>query len=83
MTESMNLKHFIRLKERVEHLQHQTDRAAGALEQLQAQLQKEFDCVDSKEGQELLARLERQRQVLEKEYQIALANFETKWKEEL
>ncbi len=79
----MDAKEFVRLKDRVESLQRKADRAGGALEQWRQQLRKEFSCRSVDEAKELLVKLEREEQELEKGYQKAVKIFECKWRDKL
>ena len=77
---TMNLQQFNELKEKMEGLKAEANRAEGALSQLRSQLKKEFDVGTFKEAEALLNKLEREEKTAEKEYESALKDFEEKWK---
>ncbi len=74
----MNLKEYMRLKDRTDSLRREADREEGALEQDRRKLQ-DHGCNTIKEAEKLLKRLEREEQELteqcDREYRLLLANF--------
>lgn len=64
------------LKSKVESLNKQAERAAGALQQLEAQLESNFDCDSEQQGEKLIADLLKKEGKLTKEYESAFAEFE-------
>lgn len=79
----MNLAEFTKLKQQVELLKREESRAQGALSQLQSQLKKEFGCKTIKEAKLLKAKLERELEKAEKDYEVASKQFRKKWKDKL
>lgn len=75
----MKLDDYTNLKQKVDRLQRESDKAAGALEQLKSQLRKEFECSSLEEAKSLLAKLEREEVKAKKEFETAMAEFEVKW----
>lgn len=72
----IDLNKFNLLKKEVEKAERDQNKAAGAVEQLRKQLREEFDCDDLKEAETLLAKLEKEGLVLEKDYNKKLVEFE-------
>lgn len=75
----MDLKKYTALKDKVDGLQRRADKVAGALDQLQAQLKKEFGCDTIAEAEKLLAKLDKDQARAEKELEAELAAFQKKW----
>ncbi len=78
----MTLQEYNRLKNEVDGLQTQADRAQGALETKLAQLKAE-GCKSIKDAEALLVKLAKEEAVAEKDYQKALALFEEQAKGKL
>ena len=70
---------FLELRRRVEKLQREADRAAGAKDQLLSRMQAEFGCKTVKEAEKRLTREERELQELREGFQAKLSSFEEKW----
>lgn len=70
---------FLRLKAQVSQAQKEAAEAAGARSQLLETLQRDFGCNGTKEGEELLQRLERKLEKQEQELEEALQAYEEKW----
>lgn len=78
-----DLKRYTELKRQVEQAQKAADRAEGALEQLEAQLKKDFNCSSIEEAEKKLKTLTREQQEAEEDFQTALEAFEEKWNDKL
>lgn len=75
----MDLKKYAALKEKVESLHSQRDRAQGALDQLHVELKRDFGCKTLEEAKEKLGKLSKEQAKLEREFTQALEAFETKY----
>jgi len=73
------LKKYMGLKKKVERAQQEADKAEGALEQVMKQLKKEFGCSTLEEAKKKLKVLEKQKQKAEKDFEIAVEEFEEEW----
>ena len=73
-------KRFRELKAEIEIVREESQRAQGALDQLMGRLKEEFDCSTLKEAKKELEKLTTERDKAEKEFEKALAAYETKWK---
>lgn len=71
------------LKEKVERLRREADKAAGALGQAMKQLEKDFDCKTLETAQMLLKVLEKKEIKSKESFDKAIRKFEENWKEEL
>ena len=69
----------IEMKKRVQLLQSQADKAAGRLEELQAQLQGEFECDTLEDGEALLVTLREQEADAKADLDDVWEEFSTKW----
>lgn len=72
----MNINQFQQLKDRVERLQRDADRAQGTVDQLYRDLLERFDCKTKKAARRLIAEMEADLQKKDAAYQKALSNFE-------
>ena len=79
MASSEILRDLTALKDRVEKLQREADRAAGALEQTLAQLKTEFGCSTLKEARTKLKELNDQEQKAREAFVASLDAFMLKY----
>lgn len=77
----MNLNKYLRMKEKIESLQREADKAEGAAEQSLKRLQKDFGCKSLEEAKRLIEEREEEQRKLEKEYEKEETRFRTKWKD--
>jgi hypothetical protein len=75
----MDLKRYQRLKDDCEELQREASRAEGGLEQTMARLKDEHGCDDLKSAKALAAKLRKDAEKAEAEYNKALTEFDRKW----
>jgi hypothetical protein len=78
-----DLNDVLELKKRVEKLQRDADRAAGALAQTLAQLKSEFGCSSLEAAEALLKKAKTDEQKAQVAFDTALAAFEEEWGEAL
>lgn len=71
------------LREKVERLQRNADKAQGALDQTMKALSEEFGCDTVEDAQRKLKRLERDEASAKEDFETALKKFNTDWKDEL
>lgn len=71
---NVDLKEYIRLKDKVDSLQREADREDGAFEQNKKQLA-EYGCQSVKEAEKQLSRLKREEQQLTKQCEQGLAKL--------
>ena len=69
------------LKEKVEGLRREADKATGALDQAMKQLKESFNCKTLKEGQILLEELEEKEIKAKEKFDKAMNKFEKDWEE--
>lgn len=74
---------YQRLKDRLDEMTRERDRAAGALAEQVKRLKDEFGCASLKEAKALLNKWKYEAEVAGKAYRKAAAEFERKWKERL
>jgi hypothetical protein len=79
----MNLRDFTRLKSTVESLQSEADRLEGAKRQQLKSLKDEHSCRTVEEAQALLAKLEKEKDKLEREAERAAGKFEKEYGERI
>lgn len=75
------LRKYQAIKDRVEAAQRESDRAAGALDQLLERLWDEFSCKTIKDGEKLLASLERKASEGEEGLAREISRFNQEWLE--
>jgi len=75
----MNLSKLALLKEKAESLRRERDEKVGELKALNSQLKKEFGCPDIGSAKTILAKLQRQEQEAERDFDKAMKAFEKKW----
>lgn len=75
------VKTFQRLKQTVDRLKTEADKAEGALEQLMVKLKKEYDCDSLGEAKKILAKLKQQEYQADLKFQAALIKFEKEYKQ--
>jgi len=78
-----DLEKFAALKKKVATMQRNADKAQGALDRLQSELEEEFDCKTIEEAEKLLKRLVKDEKAAGKAFSKALAKFEEDWSEDL
>lgn len=71
-----------RIKDRVENLRKERDKAAGALEQILSRLKREFGCDSLQEAKKLHVSLSKEATKAEGDYERLLVEFKTKHEEE-
>lgn len=74
-----DLKKLAQLREQVDSMQRESDRAEGALQQILTQLKEEYGCKNLDEAEGLLASLREKLTETEEEYEGALEKFQKKW----
>ena len=74
-----DLNDLTRIKEQVDRLQREADKASGALEHAMVQLKEDFGCKTLEEGQKLLDELTQESKKAEDEFNKALKKFEDEW----
>ena len=79
----MNLSDYQKLKEKVERLQSESDRSAGALDQLKHRLNDEFECQTIKEAKLLLEQWQDELESQETEFEKASDEFAKKYSDRL
>lgn len=79
----MDLDEFARLKSRIERLQRDADRAAGAVEQLLVDLRAESGCEDEAGAARLAAELEEKAERIEARCEAEMAKFEAEFGDRL
>jgi predicted nucleic acid-binding Zn-ribbon protein len=77
----ISLDRYKQLADKVEKLQRDHDRAEGALSQLMGRLKSEFSCDTLDAAEKKLKKLEKEAATKEKEFDLALDEFESDWKE--
>lgn len=75
----MNLEKYQRLKESLESLKEERDRAVGALSEMKKRLLKEFGCKTIKEAVKLHTEMEKEQEKLKEEYQNEYEKIYDKW----
>ena len=76
-----DLKDLLALKERVESLRREADKAAGALEQSMRRLKEEFGCGSIKEAEKLLKELKAEEEESKDQFDREFEKFEKLWSE--
>lgn len=71
------------LKQRMEDVKQEADRAAGALSQIMSRLKKGFDCGTIEDAEKLLSAISRETDKAEQEFENSLAEFESKYEDVL
>ena len=79
----MNLQEYQNLKNKADNLQRDADRLQGSLDLLNKQLKDDYDCNSVKEAEKMLAKLEKEEETANKDYEKAVREFEEKWKDQL
>jgi len=74
---------FAKIKEKVDRLKREADKAEGAYEELLRVLKRDFDCDNLDDAKELLERLIRQEQKLKAKLEKSMAAFKDKWDDQL
>jgi len=80
---NVSLDQYQKLKQRVDRLQREADKAAGARAERLKRLEDEFGCKSIKEAEKLLAKLEAEAKKVESDYQQAAAEFYEEWGDKL
>lgn len=68
------------LKLEVEEAKAKSQQAKGALEQLMRRLETEYECNSLDEAEELLKRLQKEKEEKETEFDRLMRNYQKKWK---
>ncbi len=76
---SADVKKLLRIKERVEEMKRDADKAEGALQRIEEQIREEFKCKDLDAACDLLDVLEVQEKDAEEAFDKAQRKFEKKW----
>lgn len=79
----IDVEEYQELKETVERLQKESDKAEGALQQLKKQMKDEFGCSSIKEAKSLILSLEQEEKTTTKQYQAELTKFKESIKSHL
>ena len=77
-----DLQDYIDLKEKVEKLRRESDKAAGALEQAEEQLNKRFNVSTLEEAEKLLDKMKKEEAKIKNQFLEALEGFEEKWEKD-
>ena len=80
---AIDLEQYQKLKDKVDKLQRESDRAEGALEEVMKELASEFKCDSLSQAEKLATKLRKESDEAEKDYQEALDKFEEKWEDVL
>lgn len=72
----MNPKKFLRLKQQVEEMQSEKNKAEGGLDQLQKRLMDEFDCATLAAAKQLLIKLREEVEDAQKDVEIKYERFD-------
>lgn len=80
---STDLHNLTHLREKVDQLRREVDRAEGVHENNLKRLKKEFGCKSFEEAISLLSRLKGEKDKSERELGKAVRRFEKKWSKEL
>ena len=75
----MKLERFLKFRKHVEVLQRRADRAQGALEELEEQLRRDFNCATVEEALKLMTSMKEEEQALQAQADKQLAEFNEKW----
>lgn len=73
------IEQYRELKTKAEQAQAKADRAAGRVDQLRAELKREFGCDDVGAATKLLEKLRKEAEITEAEFDKAVAEFKEKW----
>jgi len=73
------LEELVELKDKIDQLQRESDRAAGALEQVMGRLKKEFKCKTLQEAERKLKTLDKKATKAEADFREAMEELEEKW----
>ena len=73
-----SLERFTKLKKRIATLQRDSDRARGALEGVERQLEEEFGCASLEQAKAMLVKEEDAEEASREKFETALEQFETK-----
>lgn len=79
----IDLAKYEKLRQAVQAAKSEADKAQGALDGVLARLRTEFNVDGLPAAERLASQLEIEAAIAETEYNDALAEFETKWKERL
>lgn len=79
----VDLQEFQQLKDDVDRLRREADKAAGAYDEQMKRLKSEFDCDSIEQAEKMLADLEKQEAKAVKAYERSKASFDEQWGEVL
>jgi hypothetical protein len=77
-----NLQKYLQMKRQVEENQQAKNRAEGALQGVNSQLEDEFGCTDLEEAKNLLKTKQEEEEDIEREFGQAIEQFEKDWENE-
>ena len=79
----MTTEEFLELKDKVDKLQRDLDRAKGAREQSKKRLAKEFNVTDAKQAKAEVAKLQKELEELEEGFDKEMKEFENAYESRL
>ena len=79
----MNLKHYLQVREKIEHLRKEESKAEGAIEQLEREREEKYGVKSAQETKALLKKWEAKEKELQEELSSKWSSFQKKWKEVL
>lgn len=79
MANNINIKRIERLREQVNNLKREADRAEGALQTILTRLRNEFNCNTIEEAEQLLEKLKKRLETAEENFESEIKKFEEKW----
>lgn len=74
---------LLELQQQIDTARQENQKDQGALEVLLGQIRRKFGCKDLATAQRLLTKLQKEEARLRREFEQALREFQTKWKEYL
>ncbi len=78
-----DLKKLTQLREDIDHMRRESDKAQGALDAILTRLKNEFDCDDLEDAENLLEALRTKLESTRALFRSEMAKFERKWGEKL
>jgi len=79
----MNIREYEKLKDKVDRLKADAERAKGAFDSVMDRLADDCGCNSIEEAEEKLGKLKTERDKAEKSYEKAMSTFQKKWGEKL
>ena len=77
---TIDLEQYQEMKDKIDKLQRDKDRAEGALSEMMKELNDKYECTTIEEAEQLALQLKREARQLEKDYEEAMEQFQAKWK---